>query len=172
MHKKKKTSADYRRNNEAVMWLAGKRWVRQSESLANTLHVLLVWVFSFKLLFLTSSPTKRKKKGETSSPALSAAEVVKNKCRICFVQRSLRGGKNPWIHMPPRQHWPADASAFKRNPLFLVPYPNFPACLLLSLPQPASPLSASVSCPSPTEMPTDGPFGSGTSNPTWKEQLE
>lgn len=35
----------------------------------------------------------KNKKGETSSPALSAAEVVKNKCHICFVQRSLWGGK-------------------------------------------------------------------------------
>lgn len=115
------------------MWLAGKRGVRPSESLANPLHVLLLWVFFFQTSFPDLIPNNsnkkviKNKKGETSSPALLAAEVVKNKCHICFVQGSLWGGGEK--SLDPYATTPALASrhvCLQLKSSFLGTLPQFP----------------------------------------------
>jgi len=95
-------------------------------------------------------------------PPLPCWDSVKTECRICVVQRSSRGGRNPCIRMPSLQ--PEATSAFQLNPLFLGPYPDFPA---LSSPASHLPCEPSIFfCPSLVEMLPDGPSGSGMSNPT------
>lgn len=101
------------------------------ESLANPLHVVILWALGFlSFNFSSGLPPNNSNdndKGERLTArlnaAFSAAEVVKNKCHICFVQRSLGVGKEIPVSIC---HQSSRHVCLPTKSSFLATLPQFP----------------------------------------------